>query len=352
MARIYCYKTKNGRSTWFLDYTFKGKRYRKKVGTSKKVALLELKDIEVRISKGEYKFEPNQITIKEFFEIFNKYSSVNHAPSTFKRYKAIVDNFLFYLESKRDVAYLSDLHSELFEDFKIFRRTTPLNYREFAKTNTVNMELVSLGTMFNYAIKCNYLKENPTESVQKLKVTDAKKPRFLTEEEVDLLLQSCGEYLYPIFFTFLNTGMRLGELIHLTWKDVDLKQKKIHIVSKEFWNPKTGERTIPMNEEIKNLLKELKSKSIGSLFVFPGKNGEKLKLKLRERFMTITKKCGFPDVTKIHSLRHTFASHLVMKGVDLPTVKNLMGHSDIQTTMIYAHLAPDHLADAVEKLEF
>ncbi len=133
------------------------------------------------------------------------------------------------------------------------------------------------------AIKCNYLKENPTSGVHKLKVTDAKKPRFLTEEEVKKLLENCGEYLYPIFFTFLNTGIRLGELIHLTWNDVDLKQKKVHIVSKEFWNPKTGERTIPMNNEIRDLLIEIKTKRSDSVFVFPGKNGEKLRLKLEGR---------------------------------------------------------------------
>ncbi|MCK5127302.1 MAG: tyrosine-type recombinase/integrase [candidate division Zixibacteria bacterium] len=68
--------------------------------------------------------------------------------------------------------------------------------------------------------------------------------------------------------------------------------------------------------------------------------------------MNIAEKAGIKNLTKLHTLRHTFASHLVMKGVDLPTVVKLMGHSDIQTTMIYAHLAPDHLADAVEKLSF
>ena len=68
--------------------------------------------------------------------------------------------------------------------------------------------------------------------------------------------------------------------------------------------------------------------------------------------MWITKESGFPDVTKLHSLRHTFASHLVMSGVDLPTVKKLMGHSDIETTMIYSHLADEHVDKAVEKLEF
>ena len=61
---------------------------------------------------------------------------------------------------------------------------------------------------------------------------------------------------------------------------------------------------------------------------------------------------GIENLTKLYTLRHTFASHLVMQGVDLPTVKKLMSHSDIQTTMIYAHLAPDHLADAVDKLSF
>jgi site-specific recombinase XerD len=74
--------------------------------------------------------------------------------------------------------------------------------------------------------------------------------------------------------------------------------------------------------------------------------------RLRKRLMVVSKKCGFPDVAKLHSLRHTFASHLVMKGIDLPTVKKLMGHSKIETTMIYVHLADAHVDKAVEKLEF
>ena len=66
----------------------------------------------------------------------------------------------------------------------------------------------------------------------------------------------------------------------------------------------------------------------------------------------IAKQAGIEDLTKLHTLRHTFASHLVMQGVDLPTVMKLMGHADIQTTIIYAHLASDHLVEAVNKLTF
>ena len=68
--------------------------------------------------------------------------------------------------------------------------------------------------------------------------------------------------------------------------------------------------------------------------------------------MTLTKQLGFGDVTKIHSLRHTFASHLVMKGVDLATIKQLMGHADIETTMIYSHLTEEHVDRAVDRLDF
>ena len=71
---------------------------------------------------------------------------------------------------------------------------------------------------------------------------------------------------------------------------------------------------------------------------------------LRLELIKIARKAGIQELTKIHTLRYTFASHLVMNGVDLPTVKRLMGHTDIQTTMIYAHLAPEHLSDAVNKL--
>ena len=77
-----------------------------------------------------------------------------------------------------------------------------------------------------------------------------------------------------------------------------------------------------------------------------------MKRKLRKALIETAKRAGIDNLTKIHTLRHTFASHLVTKGDDLPTVKKLMGHTDIQTIMIYAHLAPDHLAEAVDRLGF
>jgi len=154
---------------------------------------------------------------------------------------------------------------------------------------------------------------------------------------------------------FLNTGMRKAELENLEWADIDFARRKIRIHRKESWQPKTGERDIPISDALYELLTTLKQKndqSLRSNYVFCYRDGGKLKTKLREKLIKIGQKAEIEDLTRVHTLRHTFASHLVMQGVDLPTVKKLMGHSDIQTTMIYAHLAADHLADAVNKLEF
>jgi integrase len=184
-----------------------------------------------------------------------------------------------------------------------------------------------------------------------VRVRDAKPPRFLTEAECKLLLENCGEALYPIFYAFLHTGIRLDELRNLEWSDIDLRNRKIHIRQKVKWAPKGRNREIPVTNELAVILKGLKRKSVSS-YVFENPGGGILKRKLRRDLMKISAACGFPDVTKIHSLRHTFASHLVMKGVDLPTVQKLLGHADIQTTMVYSHLAPDHLVTAVGKLDF
>jgi len=350
MGRIYYRDKKKGGRTWFADYTYQGRRIRKKIGPSKRLAELALKDIEIKIAKQELGFAPSDITLEKFFEEFDNFSRVNHAPESHRRYRNIINNFRIFLNDRRAIK-LSQLNPRLFEEYKIFRREQPLHKKIVAKTNTVNMEVKTLRTIFNYAIKWEYLKENPTKGVNRLKVTDAKKPRFLTKEEIKCLLESCGDELYPIFYTFIFTGMRLGELLNLTWDDVKLDKRRIYIQKKDFWQPKTGERIIPMSDGIHDLLARLhEERKPKAKFVFPGKNGSRLTIRLRERLIVVARRCGFDDVTKIHTLRHTFASHLVMSGVDLPTVQKLMGHADIQTTMIYAHLAPDHLADAVNKL--
>jgi len=353
MGRIFNRIGKSGKEIWYIDYSYQGRRRRQKVGPSKQLAKLALSDVEVKIARGEWNLGKNEISLEKFLKEFDIFSRVNHSPASYIRYKNIVVNFEQFLKVRGESPSLSNLNPKLFEEFKVWRRTTPLNKGIIAKSNTVNMELKTIRTMMNYAIKWGYLKDNPTSGVNKLKVNDAKMPRFLSKVEVKLFLENCGDELYPVFFLLLNTGMRLGEVKFLNWKDVDIEQKIIRVQAKEFWRPKTGERAIPMSDAVCNLFINLREKNTDdSEFVFPGKGNGPLSVKLRERLKTITRRCGFPDVTKVHTLRHTFASHMVMQGVDLPTLQKLLGHSDVQTTMIYSHLATGHLAEAMNKLSY
>lgn len=366
MGRIY----KRGR-VWYIDVYASGRRIRKRVGTSKKIALLALQDAEVKVARNEFGFANKDIAVDEFLDRFLEHSRANHRERTTSRYRAVMDHFRAFLKVKcPTVGFLSQVTTEVIDRYKVTRKEALINpngseveseddikayTRKGARAHTINFEVGVLKTIFNVAVKWGYLRDNPTKGVKKLKVDDSKPVRFLSKRECQRLLKACPDSLYPIYFTFLNSGMRKAELENLEWDDIDFKRRKIKIRGKEFWQPKTGEREIPINQALKELLTRLKqenNKGLQSNFVFPHQDGSRIRVKLREKLIEIAKQAEVEDLTKIHTLRHTFASHLVMSGVDLPTVMKLMGHSDIQTTMIYAHLAPDHLAEAVDRLVF
>lgn len=330
---------------YFIDYRVNGKRFRKIAGKSKRIAELALKDIEVKIAKNEFGFEQKDSDLYSLFNEFLTYSKTNHSSSTQNRYRAILDNFKRFLKGHLYLTKLSQLTIKTFEDYKAYRKN------DGAANKTINIELGCLRLMLNLAIKWGYAKENPVKGISMLKEDNHKKPRFLSKEECAKLLDACGQEMYPIFFTFLNTGMRKSELEYLEWKDIDFGRRKIKIRVKDNWRPKTTEREIPINQGLYDVLIKQKSNRQGT-YIFH-RDGKRIEPNyLRKKLMSITKKSEFPDVTKIHTLRHTFASHLVMNGVDLTTVKKLLGHSDIATTMIYSHLADEHVDKAVEKLIF
>lgn len=359
MARIY-----QRNKIWYLDVTHKGRRIRKKIGTSKKMAELALKDVEVKMIKEEFGFIKQDITIESLIEKFLEYNRTNHRASTTKRYKAVTDHFRRYLTDKRtDIKMLSQLNPEVIEGYKTFRRDEWINpngkspdsdnARKGARGRTVNLELEGIKTMLNLAIKWDYLKENPMKHVKPLKTDDKKALRFLTAEECNKFLEACPKELYPVYFTFISTGMRKSELEYLLWKDIDLGRRKIYIRQKPNWQPKTGEREIPISDDLHEVLSKHKKKNRKATkddYVFNIVENDRSHNMLRNELIKIAETAEIEDFTKVHTLRHTFASHLVMAGVDLPTVQKLMGHSDIETTMIYSHLSPDHLSSAVNKL--
>lgn len=170
--------------------------------------------------------------------------------------------------------------------------------------------------------------------------------RFLSQAESQALIQACNKRLRPIVITALSTGMRRGEILSLTWKQVDLEHGFIFLE-----RTKSGKRReIPISSVLKETLTVL-PRDPEIPWVFYNLRTKKPLQDVKGSFASALKAAEISDF-HFHDLRHTFASHLVMGGTPLATVSQLLGHSDISMTMRYAHLSPSHQAAAVESLGF
>jgi integrase len=156
----------------------------------------------------------------------------------------------------------------------------------------------------------------------------------------DIPQDGFGDHLTPVVLLALNTGLRRGELLSLQWSDVDLEAKVITIQAR---NAKNGrQRHIPINAEALSVLTRWTQQCDGQGVVFEPND-------IKKGWGALLQEAKISNF-RFHDLRHDFASKLVRKGVDLNTVRELLGHADITMTLRYAHLQPDGLAAAVAKL--
>jgi integrase len=158
--------------------------------------------------------------------------------------------------------------------------------------------------------------------------------------------QPFGDYLTPLVTLAKHTGLRRGELFALKWAHVDFTR---HQVSVHGAQSKSGQtRHIPLNREARAALVAWRRQAPQTALVFPGDDGAML-TNVKKAWGGLCRRARLEGF-RFHDLRHDFASKLVMAGVPLNTVRELLGHSDLQTTLRYAHLAPAHKAEAVEML--
>lgn len=212
-------------------------------------------------------------------------------------------------------------------------------------TSTLNRYRSLMSSIFSFGVRSGKIRANPVAKVERFQENEHR-VRFLSASEEEALrkaVRAISTEREAEMDLALHTGMRRGEQYGLTWADVDL-ERGIVTVQKG----KTGRRFIVLNSVAKDALEILWEISNGSKFVCPDKRRDD-QLDWRRWFEAATKTAKV-DNFRWHDLRHTFASRLVMAGVDLSTVQKLLGHRSIVTTMRYAHLSPDHLQTAVGRL--
>jgi integrase len=222
----------------------------------------------------------------------------------------------------------------------------------FNKPATVNRHLATLKHMFTKAEEWGFTNEDVIKKIRKVKLLpeNNKRLRYLSKNECRALIDACADssvlHLKPIVITAIHTGMRKEELLSLEWeKHVDLENNLILLGNET----KSGKRReIPINRSLKKTLLSLII-NINSPYVFTDTEGKRFK-DVKKSFKSACAKAGIKDF-RFHDLRGTCCSHLVMAGVDLVTVKELMGHQSLAMVLRYVGLAPNHKVKAVELLD-
>lgn len=200
---------------------------------------------------------------------------------------------------------------------------------------------------------------NPAKGVR-LPAVHNSRERFLTGDEADMLIAAASKMknrdLHDAVVLSLNTGLRMGELLRLTWMDVDFSTTMISVRDEALRKP--GGK-VPMNEAAETVLRARKPGADPTALVFPPVYGRGLRENLSHEFHRLANQVGLnkglaeDDRQRrivFHSLRHTFASWLALAGVDIYRIKTLMRHKTLTMTMRYAHLIPDATRDAVLQL--
>jgi len=249
--------------------------------------------------------------------------------------------FISHLENKFGLLPLRRFNTMMIEQFQ----TEEIQNKK--KPATINRYVATLSHMFTKAVEWDMVEEETLKRIRKAKLLpeNNRRLRYLSKDESQKLVKACEIHLKPIVTTALNTGMRRGEILSLKWDQVDLKNGFILLDV-----TKNGERReVPINATVKDALHGL-IRRLDIPYVFYDPRSGKPFLDVKRSFHSACKKAKINNF-HFHDLRHTFASHLVMAGVDLTTVKELLGHKTLTMTLRYAHLAPSHKVNAVGILD-
>ena len=322
---------------YYIDYRFQGRRIRERIGPSKTLAQTVLRKRQVEIAEGRFLNKPKNSNtgLGEMIRLYME----NYAKPSKRSCKddaRILKGFLRYFGN----IGLSSITSLRIESYRADRKGA-------VKDSTINREVTVLKGFFSKAVSWGKSAENPVKKVKLFKENNTR-TRFLEKGEVELLLESCSDWLRPIVITALNTGMRKGEILKLAWDDVDLENRLLRVRDSKSREARAIDMSLPLVATLKAL-----PKNADSPYVFPDKKGNRAGLfgSIRGQFSRAVKSAGLKDF-RFHDLRHTFASHLAMQGVDLFTIGAFLGHkSGYRMTQRYAHLSPRHRQKAIQALD-
>jgi site-specific recombinase XerD len=323
-----------GSGIWWVSYRdAQGSRHREKAGSyDDAVDLMARRRMEIKDGRFIPPSRGGRLTFRDLGLAALEQKRARLAPQTYTTYCGRFKRLLPHIGSAR----ADRLTPHRIEDVLVVLR------RQGLSQSTTNRFRSVIGCILGFGVSAGKFQVNPVKDVKKYR-ENAPRVRWLLKWEEDALRKVLTSKVHEAEFDLaLFTGMRRGEQFGLKWKDCHVERATLTVYGK------TAQRHVKANRAALEALEVLRESTGEAQYVSPNNDGEKQR-DWSEWFREACEKAGVRDF-HWHDLRHTFASRLVMEGVDLRTVQSLLGHKDIRMTMRYAHLAPSHLDAAVEKL--
>ncbi|MDD3559227.1 MAG: tyrosine-type recombinase/integrase [Melioribacteraceae bacterium] len=302
---------------------------------------------EKRTETEEPKEKKVSIKLSSFIEEYKTYVSNTYSEKYLK--KAVKPSFAALQKHIKDMP-LNQISTRIIDQF--------ISSASASSKHSASLYHRTLKAAFNKAVVWNYLEANPFDKIKAPKVPKSF-PVFISESELIVILNNTQmQLMKDIFTTAFYTGMRLGELVNMKWNWIDFKENIITVKNSSDFNSKNKrERIIPIHQKVQTILKNRyqlgKFENTLVFSRYPAPSGEGIKLNedfVSKQFKKAVRTAKLNDKIHFHTLRHSFASALVQRGISLYAVKELLGHGNIKTTQIYSHLQKDNLLDAVNLL--
>lgn len=265
-------------------------------------------------------------------------------------------NYKLDLEGFRD--FLKDIAVEKVDYLFIRKYLAHLKEKHLA-ARTIGRKLSSLRSFFRFLVKDNYIQVNPTDMISSPK-QDKVLPKFLTEDEVARLIEVPDTSRAKgkdqrvvldardraILETLYSTGMRISELVSLTQETVDFIGGTVRVMGKG-----KKERMLPIGDRALRAIRQyMEGRAADSRWIFLNKNKKHLGARgIRKMVDRHIRAVSLKEHISPHTLRHTFATHLLNRGADLRSVQELLGHASLSTTQIYTHLTTEKLKSVYDK---
>ncbi|WP_457626823.1 tyrosine-type recombinase/integrase [Persephonella sp.] len=328
-----------------------GREYFKTLGSVKEINsrknLRKLaEELRIKVLSGEWDREKElqqkkkkDITVQQLINKFLEWYKTHRRRSSYERYERIAKIVLKHIKGSLKISQLTMHH---IERYKLIRK------QEGIKDDTLNKELRFISTMINRAVEFEWIENHPLyRKTIIIRGVDNSRIRFLSEDEEKRLVDALkiNPLVHDIVLTALYSGLRKNEILGLRWKNIDFENNLIILFPEQTKNKRY--HSIPMHPVLKEMLLKRKESSADTDLVFH-RNGKPVG-SIRTAFENALKRAGIVNF-RFHDLRHTFATKLIRKGVDLYVVKELLNHTDVKITQRYAHLTLSEKITAVAKL--